>query len=438
MGGSVHRADKLCPRGVLRAFVHSALVRQNEGRLLPDRGDLMDIGRNPSLAIRVDSLQAPRMTAVDPEWWEHLTPPAMHRHREAFDAILERFISTAYGAFWLRSAMSPQGVIRVSPGQPIPVLHAVALGADQPFRLPQRLVRPGHRFVGPYQMESGRPLAPDELALGPEIRFEVVTDPAMVHAVRTMDLDKPMDDVTEPTQVFSIPAWYLLRPEVRPGRSHVLYQHIFGRSGSYPDDGFFYVGITTRRWQTRWAEHQRAIATGSRLNFHRVFREETEARRVTYVHHKVMGVTDDVEVLYKAEEWLLKQHWEDKRRLNMIPGGRAGRRIFQRSKSVVAPPGGGPRTRRNARLSPAQVMAILDLRGAPIAGIRERVGRARSARSGVSSRDAPIAPMAEHGRTLDVNGTPGRRESGFRVRFVSPLRSHTAPKPCMGTMVQAN
>lgn len=274
------------------------------------------------------------MIAIDSEWWEHLTPPTMHARREEMDAVLQRFVETTYGSFWLGIAMTPQGVIRVRPGQAIPVLHAVSLGNSPAFVLPQPRVQQGHRFVGEDQMASRRPLAKGELALCPEIRFEIVDDPvilrAVAGAVTMLDFDSSFVGVTRPTQVFSIPARYLLRPKHRPGQSYVLYQHIFGSSGSYPDDGHFYVGITTRRWQKRWSEHRRAIAAGSRRTFHRVFREEAEAQRITYVHHKIMGVTEDVEALYSSEEWLIKQHWHDERRLNMIPGGKAGlRRLRQ-------------------------------------------------------------------------------------------------------------
>lgn len=305
------------------------------------------------------------MVAVDQEWWEHLTPSAMHARRGEMDAVLRRFVQTAYGAFWLKSALAPHGVIRVSPGHPIPTLHALGLPNRPAFVLPQLKVRPGHRFVGSDQMQSGRPLAPGELALGPEIRFEVMDDPAILRALATMDVFRPTQGITRPAQVFSIPARYLLRPEHRPTGAYVLYQHIFGHAGAYPNDGYFYVGITTRRWQTRWAEHRRAIASGSRLKFHSVFRDETQARRITYVHHKIMAVTDDVEALCRAEEWLVRQHWEDERRLNMIPGGRAGWRGHQ-----------GPRPAANAtrakadavcsrgdRLTVDQVRSIRKLRG---------------------------------------------------------------------------
>jgi hypothetical protein len=42
------------------------------------------------------------------------------------------------------------------------------------------------------------------------------------------------------------------------------------------------------------------------------------------MHHKVMDITDDLEQLYNGEEFLVEGHWNDNRRLNMIPGGKAG------------------------------------------------------------------------------------------------------------------
>src|SRR3546814_17866895 len=85
-------------------------------------------------------------------------------------------------------------------------------------------------------------------------------------------------------------------------------------SSDLPVDGYFYVGITTRSWKTRWAEHRRAMRKGCNLLFHRKLREELEAKRVTYIHHKVMAVTTDVEALYEAEEALVRGHWDEDRK----------------------------------------------------------------------------------------------------------------------------
>jgi hypothetical protein len=142
--------------------------------------------------------------------------------------------------------------------------------------------------------------------------------------------------IIQPSQIFSCPAHLLLRPQGYPKKSYVLYQHIFGAGGSYPDRGWFYVGITTRKWQKRWSEHRRAIETGSPLLFHRKFREEMEAGAVSYVNHKIMGVTSDLEQLYVSEEFLVEGHWDDERRLNMVPGGKSALR-YMREHGMIAP-----------------------------------------------------------------------------------------------------
>jgi len=179
-------------------------------------------------------------------------------------------------------------------------------------------------MVGEREFRSGRPLEDDELALRPTISIEVVQDPALLAAAARFDTSPRIPGVQEPSIVFSAPAITLLAPKTWPKKSFVLYQHIFGEGSSYPDDGYFYVGVTTRSWQARWSEHRRAIGAGSSLLFHRTLRDETNAGRVTYIHHKVMGITDDLDALYSAEERLVEGHWSDARRLNMIPGGKSG------------------------------------------------------------------------------------------------------------------
>jgi len=66
------------------------------------------------------------------------------------------------------------------------------------------------------------------------------------------------------------------------------------------------------------------MVSGSPLLFHRKLRDEMDAGRVTYLHHKVMGITDDLEALYAGEEFLVQGHWSDARKLNLIPGGKSG------------------------------------------------------------------------------------------------------------------
>ncbi|WP_210325389.1 hypothetical protein [Mesorhizobium silamurunense] len=233
---------------------------------------------------------------------------------------------------WLTSALAHGGVMRVQPGQLIPVFSLIALG-DRPFFMPpQPTMLVGHRSVAPTMpFRSGKLLADDELALQPVIRIDVVEDPALLEAARLGRTALEIPGLKKPSTVFSVPAKIVLAPIGWPKKSYVLYQHIFGRGNSYPDDGYFYVGVTTRSWQTRWNEHRRAINSGSPLRFHRRFLEELESHRITYIHHKVMAVTTDIEALYATEEFLVKGHWHDERRLNMIPGGKEGLRYLRQN-----------------------------------------------------------------------------------------------------------
>lgn len=249
----------------------------------------------------------------------------MHKLRAEVERRLRAWCETDYGNFWLSSARERSGVVRINAGDPIPDFHMIAMRNGMRFVAPQKRMREGHRSVsiGTDEYRTGRPQQNGELILSPIIRLDLVTDSALMTAARRFDLNMPSTHVTEPSILFSAPAHILIAPNGLPKKSFVLYQHIFGEGDSYPVDGYFYVGITTRSWKTRWAEHRRAMRKGSNLLFHRKLRDELEGRRVTYIHHKVMAVTTNVEALYKAEEALVRGHWEDTRRLNMVPGGRA-------------------------------------------------------------------------------------------------------------------
>ncbi|MEZ2224352.1 hypothetical protein [Rhizobium sp. RCC_161_2] len=275
------------------------------------------------------------MVSINRTWWEHLAPKPMHRRRHEVQELLRRWCRTDYGVHWLKTARREHGVVRVKPGQLIPVVHFIALGDNDVFIAPQSKIRIGYRMVGTDQFQSGHILEENELALTPEIRLDVVEDKALLAAAARGDTSAHIDDVKNPSQVFSVPARLLLAPDALPKRAFVLYQHIFGAGPSYPNDGFFYVGVTTRSWQKRWAEHRRAMETGSPLRFHRKLREEMSAGRVTYIHHKVMAVTEDIEKLYATEEWLVEGHWHDQRRLNMIPGGKSGLRYLRENNMLT-------------------------------------------------------------------------------------------------------
>lgn len=288
------------------------------------------------------------MVTLNRLWWQHLAPKSMHRRLSEVEKALSTWCKSPYGQHWLKVALKPEQALRLFPGQAIPAVHLVALGSHPIFIAPQQTVREGHRFVGAREFTSGRPLADSEIAIAPEIRLDIVTDEALIKAALRLQLSGHVPGVKSPSMIFSIPAHYLLSPQQWPDKAYALYQHIFGMGNSYPNDGFFYVGITKRRWQTRWAEHLRAVKKGSQLLFHRKFREERAAGQITYIHHKVMAITDDLEALYNGEEFLIGGHWEDERRLNMIPGGRAGLRYLREhsilAKGVIAMPDDRDRT----------------------------------------------------------------------------------------------
>lgn len=282
------------------------------------------------------------MISISQQWWEQLTPKLMHRRRRELEALLRKWSDTDYGRHWLKVATEPNGIVRLKAGDFIPNFHAIALGDGPIFFSPQARLNPAHRTVNSNtNLVSGR-LQNGELAVEPLIMFDMATDPALIAAARRGDTAPRVLGVKEPSLVFSIPARLLLAPMHFPKRSFVIYQHIFGDGSSYPVDGYFYVGVTTRSWQERWSEHRRAMENGSPLLFHRTLREELGAGRVTYIHHKVMAITDDLEELYNAEEFLVNGHWSDTRKLNMIPGGKSGLKYLRENgllaKNVVPLP----------------------------------------------------------------------------------------------------
>ncbi|MEK7954472.1 hypothetical protein [Luteolibacter soli] len=269
------------------------------------------------------------MKQIQKGWWKHLAPREIVPLRGEVQALLEKYMTGSAGAEWFKVANREGGVFRVRHGQKVPVFHVVFVRGRPPFVAPPQVVKPGHRCVGRATPLVGGELNPDELVLEPEIRVELVTDPEFIAASAQGRTKIDEATVLQPSLIFTCPARLLVAPRHSPDRSFVLYQHIFGSGGNYPIDGYFYVGVTQRSWQKRWAEHRRGIDSGSQLLFHRKFREELQQGRVTYINHKVMAVTDDLEKLYASEEWLVEEHWHDGRRLNMIPGGKSGLRYLR-------------------------------------------------------------------------------------------------------------
>ena len=269
-------------------------------------------------------------------------PKEIFHHLDAFDRKL-----AAHQSDFQALLSNPFGTFRG--GKILPVIHLAGMCWDHEWtfmRLPPPVIKDGHRAVN-----SKGPT--EELAFQPMLRLEIITDSKLAFAcnpslhrelteiyrqqgptaaLKVMDAHRRRveariaNERTSPTMILTMPLGLALRSTAKTnlGRPYTLYQHIFGHGGAYPDDGYFYIGITARDWQRRWAEHRAAIKRGSRLKFHRVFREEEANNRLTFIHHKVMGVTDSLEAVQKLEEVFVAGHWSDERLLNMIPGGKAG------------------------------------------------------------------------------------------------------------------
>jgi len=278
---------------------------------------------------------------IDKLWWEYLAPKQLISRRREVESLINDFIRADMGGEWASVAENPNGVFRVKPSQRIPILHITFLGKRPGFIAPFNIMREGHCAVTSVsKLESDKELDADELVIAPVISVDVVTDPLFIQAASQGKIVIEENQIKQPSLLFSIPAHYLLSPQSQPNSAYVLYQHIFGNGASYPYDGYFYVGVTKRSWQKRWSEHKRAIINNSPLLFHRKFREEQLKGRITYVHHKVMAITNDLEQLYNAEEFLVEGHWNDERRLNMIPGGKSGLRYLRENgmlKESVVP-----------------------------------------------------------------------------------------------------
>ncbi|MCE3606572.1 hypothetical protein LXA47_23635, partial [Massilia sp. P8910] len=197
-------------------------------------------------------------------WWEHLAPKSMIGRRREVEQLLEDFIRASdSGLEWARVAANPHGVFRLTPDQVIPVVRMIFMGDRQGFIAPFQKLMDGHRTVDRKSEYGLGALGEGELAIQPTISVEVVTDPVYLAAAMRGATKIDESTVRSPSLVFSVPAVFLLSPKHYPERAYVLYQHIFGAGASYPDDGYFYVGVSTRSWQKRWSEHRRAIGTGS-------------------------------------------------------------------------------------------------------------------------------------------------------------------------------
>lgn len=276
---------------------------------------------------------------LDKEAFRFFTPKDLHVHLRQFDSFLAQ-------------RMQKDANVRQLLDQPLavfsaetffPIIHITALFKDgqwhyffPPHEHYKRL--DGHRLVS----QDGNQNAPGMMPL---LRLEVVSDPhltavfnretamkILAHKDRWQESDElsaytDLSKSTEkPAVIFTAPLAFMMKKLAQRflRQRFTLYQHILGAGHEYPDDGLFYIGITARDWKKRWSEHKAAILRGSSLKFHRAYRERVLARQLTYVHHKIMGVAPTLDDIRSLEEAFVAGHWDDKRLLNMIPGGKAG------------------------------------------------------------------------------------------------------------------
>lgn len=178
---------------------------------------------------------------INKSWWEHLAPKPMISRRREVEVLLNDFIqSSSYGAEWFKVARNPQGVFRLKPGQVIPVVQLTFLGNAPGFVAHFGKLKSGHRTVGAAtEYLSGKSLEDEERAVQPIISIDFVTDPLFIKAAKQGQTTIDESQIIQPSLLFSIPAHFLLSPKHFPEKAYVLYQHIFGHGGSYPNDGFF-------------------------------------------------------------------------------------------------------------------------------------------------------------------------------------------------------
>lgn len=285
---------------------------------------------------------------LDRQAYRHYAPSELHDHFAAFDRLLASAVRRDRGTATL--VANPLHLF--SAKKRYPVIHLVAMKDRERwryFQLPFETyaIKEGHRFVS----EDG---ASTKAIAQPQFCFEVVADPSL-NVFETMKgrsyasadelradaelmrkFNEGGKDVAIPSVLLTAPI-ALLRRGVA-GRflqqKYTLYQHIFGSGAEYPNDGPFYIGITSRDWKKRWREHWAAIQRGSGHKFHRVYRERMAERALTYVHHKVMGVAPSLDQIQDLEEAFVQGHWDDERLLNMIPGGKAGIAYLHRHRML--------------------------------------------------------------------------------------------------------
>ena len=286
-------------------------------------------------------------TKLNQKWFEHLAPKEFHPFFKNFNKSYEEFLKKypKPGLAWEFAGVTGQSM-KVKVGDIPPVFHFIMIKhGPNAYRSimtsPERMKEDFALDMDSRVAADGKSMEMEDLGylfITPVFRFEIVRDTHLIEASTNPDSFKSRK-VQLPALIFTIHVRDLVTNDTVHGRNskppkYTLYEHIFGSGGDWPDQGFFYVGITQRDWQKRWNEHKAAMNRGSKLTFHKTLREELRKGRVTYINHKVMAVVEDIEQLYTVEEQLVDGHWHDTRLLNMIPGGRKGIRYLHEHNMI--------------------------------------------------------------------------------------------------------
>lgn len=278
---------------------------------------------------------AARRWILDPRWFRHLAPAEMLPYHATFDFLyrewlgreldLERRNGRRYtiSATDIVDAILRGTRIRVPVGDPVPTIEMIVErhpdGSEVGKVLPRWLQRTVTQDdVVRTQRSPG--------SAGPADPGHVTSHPTLIMEVATADPET--ERYQDVRNVFLTPAKFLISPKAKlpltGARPFTVYCHSFGDLEREDVPNWLYYGVTQRPWQERWAEHARAVRTGSQLKFHRTLRDMSARGEISFVGHEVVHIAGDVDELYAWEEDLVAAAWGDPKLLNMIPGGKAG------------------------------------------------------------------------------------------------------------------
>lgn len=272
---------------------------------------------------------------INPRWFRHLASPELLPYHDTFDFLYRHWLGRELA--WQREtgrsfriqpmeivdAILRRATLAVPIGDPVPTIEMLIEihpdGSKVAKVLPRWLLRTvtteDIRRLNRSAVRNNTP-RPDQFTSHVTLIMEVSR------------FDPEAGKYLGIRNVFVAPAHFLIKPRLGISiigpKPYAVYCHTFGDAEKEERPKHFYYGITRRAWQERWAEHARAINSGSNLKFHKTFREEVARDQVSYIGHEIVHVADSIEELYEWEEDLVAAAWGDPMLLNMIPGGKAG------------------------------------------------------------------------------------------------------------------